>query len=475
MSYLTMGLAVLLTVAALGLLSFTLRRHVSAAGRSRSPRAGRNRSRGRGRTPARRRSPKRARTRSAARNLRRAPSRGGASSAFPAWKIGAAAGALAAVIVAGNVTGAFKGAAGPSEAAALRIVYTAQTAEDAPFSLADELKAQLRQIGLNHRRIALSRVEGNGDVTTSIIDLTARVDGKPDSPALIPDRAIPVINQKISALETTINTTKATTGDRALFTGLTKIAFANVPTYILSSGLDLRDPVAFPKLNWTTAPQRIVDNIKNAGELPHLQGPVTFIVTPTAGAQEQLRAKQAAYRDDVWRTLMAAAGATSVTFIDAIRAGYASGPTSTPVPLSEVPDTPIVPAQKLDNPKQATCTVPTAFFVVNTPSLIDEGKTIAALRQCIESALAAGATFELDGWTSYEGPLNSQGKPAVDDPGNRALSVARVKTIAALLTQKLGVDSRLITAMRGHGNTAQPVPDPRSPDNRRVDITYTTK
>lgn len=438
---------------------------------------GRRRSSGRGgrRTRGGRASQRRRTVRSGRRSPSRRSSARGATT-FTGWKAAFAVAALAAVVAAGFTSGAFQADADPQSDAALRIVYTAQTAEDAPSQLPEPLKATLRQVGLDQGSIALTRVDGDGGVTSSTIDLTARIDDKPNSPALIPERALPVIDQKIADLETAINAGKATTGGRALFTGLTRISFTGVPTYLLSSGLDLSDPLSFPKLNWTTSVPKIVANVKDAGELPRIQGPVVFVITPTSGAQEQVRAKHAVYRNEVWRSTLMEAGATSVTFIDAVESGPASGPSSPPVPLSEVPDTPIEPVPDPVAPdKKATCTVPTAFFIVNQPKLINEGKTVDALGPCIADALAAGATFEIDAWTSYDGRLDAKGKPAVDSPKNRSLSDARARTIADILTQKLGVKRDDITALRGNGNVDQPHPDPGSPENRRVVVTYTIK
>jgi hypothetical protein len=120
-----------------------------------------------------------------------------------------------------------------------------------------------------------------------------------------------------------------------------------------------------------------------------------------------------------------------------------------------------------------TCTVPANYFVFNAATLIDAAKTIQDLTPCITDALRAHATFALDGWTSYEGPLNADGKPAINDPRNLALSDERVQTIANLLVNDLGVPTSAITRMTGHGNIDQPDPDPRSPANRVVVITYT--
>lgn len=471
MSLITLALLATMALSAALSAAYLLHRSSRAMTRSRSrtPRSRTPRSRGGSSRVAR---PQRARGGSSRASVR---GRGRGATILPVWKIAAATAALVSIGVAAYALEAFKAPAPASLDAARHIIYTAQTAEDAPLTLPVQIKADLLQVGLNHQKIALSRIDATGDVTTSLLDLTARVDDKPNSPALIPERARPVIQKKIADIESTINTAKASAGSRTLFTGLTRIDFTGVPAYLVSSGLDLVDPVAFPKLNWVTPAQKVIDTVNKAGEMPHLYGPVTFVVAPTAGQQEQLRAKQAAYRDAVWEGLLTAAGATSVTFIDAVTNGTASGPSSQPVALSGVPDTPIEPIKKLDNPKRATCTVPTAFFVADSEELIDRDTAVDALGPCIRAALAAGATFELDGWTSYEGPLDVNGRPAIDSPGNRKLSDRRVRTIVDLLVTGLNVPRGLITAHPGHGNTDQPVADPRSPDNRRVDITYTVK
>ena len=98
------------------------------------------------------------------------------------------------------------------------------------------------------------------------------------------------------------------------------------------------------------------------------------------------------------------------------------------------------------------------------------------LTPCISAALAAHATFALDGWASYQGPLSADGKPAFDYAYNRQISKARVKAIANLLVNGLRVPRSAITRLTGHGNLNQPDPgDPSSPANRVVIITYTVK
>lgn len=123
-----------------------------------------------------------------------------------------------------------------------------------------------------------------------------------------------------------------------------------------------------------------------------------------------------------------------------------------------------------------TCTVPDSYFIFGTAELADPAQTVRNLTSCITAALAAHATFALDGWASYEGPLNADGQPEFDYRINQKLSEDRVQTIASLLVNDLGVPKSAITRETPHGNLDQPDPnDPSSAANRVVVITYTTK
>jgi hypothetical protein len=363
---------------------------------------------------------------------------------------------------------------GETNGIARQIIYTAPTANDAEITLPDVVRKDLHQIAQAHQRIALTRGDSTGEISTTVIDMTPRTGDSPKDPVLkVSDRATPVIDAKISGLEKRINSSTATTGDRALYNALTKIDFTGAPVTIISTGLDLADPVNFRDLNWSVPAQKVVANVKRSGALPAMHGPVTFVIVPSAGAQPQLSQAQKTYRNTIWTALLAAGGASSVTFIDADGIAASSGPSAPTVAVPELPDTPIPPVRRPAK-KTVTCTVPATYFVVNTATLIDVGKTKRELTTCVKDALAAGATFALDGWTSYDGPLKANGKPAVDKPGNRKLSNARVRTIANLLVNEMGVPRSAIARMTGHGNVDQPHPDPRSPANRVVVITYTT-
>lgn len=381
--------------------------------------------------------------------------------------------ALACYLVIHRATRAASGP--PAGTVARQFIYTAPTANDAMITFPDSVKNELLQIGLVHQSIALTRVDSAGNVSTSIIDMTPRTGNSDNDPVLkVTGRAIPVIDKKISAIEEAINS-PATTGGQALYVGLTRTDFTGAAVTIISSGIDLANPDNFRSLQWSVPPGQLVAELKKASALPALHGPVTFVIVPTARPQPQLGQTQKSYLNDIWTSLLTAAGATSVTFIDATGTTASPGAPSAPtVAVPALPGTPI--PQVPEGKNTVTCTVPDTYFIFGTATLIDPAKTEQDLTPCINAALAAHATFALDGWASYQGPLNANGQPEFDYPYNLNLSKDRVRTIANVLINDLGVPSPAITRMTWHGNVNQPDPDdPHSPANQVVIITYTIK
>jgi hypothetical protein len=305
--------------------------------------------------------------------------------------------------------------------------------------------------------------------------MTPRTGSSSTDPVLkVNGRAVPVIDAKISAIEKAINSPSAAAGGgQALYAGLTRTNFTGVPVTIISTGLDLANPDNFRSLKWSVPPKELVADVRAAGALPALHGPVTFVIVPTASPQPQLGQSKKNYRNSVWTALLTAAGAASVTFTDANSTMASSGAPSAPtVAVPVLPDTP-VPTVPAGN-HRVRCTLPASYFIFGTATLIDAATTEQDLTPCISAALAAHATFALDGWASYQGPLNANGKPAFDYAYNCKLSKARVQTIATLLVNDLGVPRSAITRLAWHGNVHQPDPgDPRSPANQVVIITYT--
>ena len=364
----------------------------------------------------------------------------------------------------------------PPSSVAVQVVYTARTANDAAIVLPAAVQQSLYQAGLAHQAVELDQVGYTGDVSASYVDMTPRTGpSSTDPPLRIHSRAVSAIDAKITDIQADVNSPAAGPGGRALFAGLLRTTFTQAPLIIVSSGLDLANPDNFRKLDWSVPASVVVADVKNAGDLPALHGPVTFVLVPTTGAQQQLGQAQKNYIQTIWSALLKAAGATSVTFIDATQttAGPAA-PSAPPVTIPPLTGTPI-PQVPVGN-NQVTCTVPDSYFAFGKAELIDPAQTVQSLTPCIDAALAAHATFALDGYASYEGPLNADGQPEFNYPVNQALSVERVQTIASLLVNQLNVPPSSITHEVGHGNLDQPDPgDPRSAANRVVVITYTIK
>jgi hypothetical protein len=382
-----------------------------------------------------------------------------------------------AYLVARHAISAAGAADREADHVAAQFIYTAPTANDARITLPYAVQSELLQIGLAHRSLALTRVDSAGSVSTSYIDMTPRTGTSPSDPVLeVNGRAVPVIDAKISAIEKIINSpATATDGGQALYAGLTRTDFTGAPVTIISTGIDLANPDNFRSLKWSVPAEELAAGVKKAGALPALHGPVTFVLVPTAGPQPQLGQAQKNYRNDVWTALLTAAGATSVTFIDA--SGTTAGPRAPRAPTVQVPALPatLIPPVPAGN-DIVRCALPTSYFIFGTAKLVDAARTEQDLTPCINAALAAHATFALDGWASYQGPLNANGQPEFDYAYNLKLSKARVQTIANLLVNDLSVPNSAITHVTWHGNVNQPDPgDPSSPANQVVIITYTVK
>ena len=394
--------------------------------------------------------------------------------------------AVIAVVVAGLAGGGFRAVArdlghtgpapDPPVSVADQFVYTARTANDAAITLPGAVRNDLLQDGLAHQSIELIRVDYTGDVSPSYIDMTPRTGNSSTDPPL-----------KVAAGRAGHRREDLRHPDGRQLRGghrrrpgpvrrPGRITFTGAPVTIISSGLDLANPDNFRLLNWSVPPAEVVADVKKAGALPALHGPVTFVLVPTAGPQPQLGQAQKDYIKAIWTALLTAAGATSVTFIDAnsTTASYRRPRARRRSRSPALPTTPI-PQVRAGNDK-VTCTVPDSYFIFNTADADRPRADLRDLTPCITAALAAHATFALDGWTSYEGPLNADGKPEFNYPYNLTLSDGRVQTIANLLVNDLEVPWSSITHLTGHGNVDQPNPgDPRSAANRVVIITYTIK
>ena len=183
---------------------------------------------------------------------RRRPSRAPQPSMGKSLKTAALAGAAAAALLAGAAY-AFTGihlrltgttgpipvvteSTDPAGPAASQLVYTDRTANDAPVTLPAVVQDNLLSLGLAHRSVELTRIGYTGAVTNSSIDLTPRTGSSSRDPVLkVRDRAVPVIDAKISGIGTAINTPRGSAGGRALYTGLTRTDFTGVPSFSTTS------------------------------------------------------------------------------------------------------------------------------------------------------------------------------------------------------------------------------------------------
>lgn len=363
--------------------------------------------------------------------------------------------------------------------AAATLLYAAPTATQASVLLPMPVRTLLVNFGMNAQAINLVRVEPDGATSARNVDLTPRLDGRTDGPILkVEARAKEAISATLTGLEGEMNTPSSDSSGRAMYSGLLKSSFPqNKPVIIVSSVLDLAQPLDARDLGFGVTPSRVAEALVESGYVPAMTGAqVIFVVVPTSGDQPQLRAPETAYMKDLWNTVLTkGGGASSVEFIDAPDGGAsrADGPTPV-VDLPELPGTPIKPTADPTEPKKTVCVVPsTTYFAYGTAELADEAKAAKALKPCIDKALAAGAELAVDAWTSYEGPLDKDGRPAQNPKRDVALAQARAQRVTKLLIEHLRVPRDRITATTGHGSADQPFPDnPRSSRNRVVTISY---
>jgi hypothetical protein len=97
------------------------------------------------------------------------------------------------------------------------------------------------------------RIATNGNIPTSVIDMTPRTGKSASAPVIeLTSRALQVIDMEISRIETAINSpAEAPGGGHALYTGLTRTDFTGAPVTTVSSGLNLANPDNFRSLKWT--------------------------------------------------------------------------------------------------------------------------------------------------------------------------------------------------------------------------------
>lgn len=407
------------------------------------------------------------------RPLSRRPQRRGRVVAIAGLGLAGAAAGLAAMIWTSNADSC---ADCDEPDVAMTIVYTAPTANSSAYTVDPATTEALTVIGQDHRSVRLVRVDGDGSVSTDVIDLTPRVSPDEDSDVLkVPARADEAIQRSIDGIERRINETAATAPGHALLTGLTTLNLdPSIPLTIVSTGLDTTDPADFRRLAFDVAPTDLVTALESAGELPALPGAdVTFVMLRPAGPQAPLRQPHQTYVTRVWQELLTAAGASRVEFVTPDPAPAAARQEADTVPIPAAPGTPVRPEEVATNTvssptptRTSTCRLASAtFFEPDRATLLDRAATLQALQSCVAQVRAA-TVVDVEGHTAtVNGGPNS--------PAAVALSLQRAQVVAELLVE-LGVGQDQITRIHGSGNANPPYPDPEDPRNRCVVVTFTT-
>lgn len=258
-----------------------------------------------------------------------------------------------------------------------------------------------------------------------------------------------------------INALAGTGTDRSTLAALDQIGSpAGTPVWVFSPLLDTRKPLDFRELAFDETPSEVVKEVKKNGDLPALKGRVVnFVVNPVAGNQAPLSPDQVGYVRAVWEQVAKAAGAKRVEFFDGTSTTPGTGASLTvAVPKPDDVDT-------TTQGSEVVCTLPNpALFVINTPTLIDRGKTLQGLKKCLAKAPSSYRVV-VEGHTS--------GDPANNGTATKELSKQRA-TVVAVLLKELKVPAKAIYKVEGYGRSKPLVQPPNDPRNRAVVVRFET-
>jgi hypothetical protein len=190
------------------------------------------------------------------------------------------------------------------------VVFDQATANTESVPMNGLLGDAVRRAADEHRSIQLVGIDGDGAVVSNeFFDMTPRL---PNGTVLkVEPRAEEVTAANLELVGQKLNGGSPSVPGQALFLGLERLQLdTSVPIFVVSSLLDTADPLDMRRLGWDVAPDDVVRELKESGELPNLNGAdVTFVVRPVAGEQEQLRQPQVEYRESLWTGLVVASGA----------------------------------------------------------------------------------------------------------------------------------------------------------------------
>ena len=256
-----------------------------------------------------------------------------------------------------------------------------------------------------------------------------------------------------------INAAAGAGTDRSVLAALDDLKSpAGSPVWVFSPMLDTRAPLDFNELAFDESPSDVVKAVKKAKALPDLKNRVvSFVVNPVAGDQAKLSDLQTGYVHAVWEGLAKAAGAKRVEFFDGTGTtpGQGTGPAvAVPQPDDVSTDT---------TTTEVVCTLPTpALFIINTPTLIDRGKTLQGLKKCLAKA-PDNYRVVVEGHTS--------GDPADNGTATKELSKQRA-TVVAVLLKELKVPASAIYRVVGYGRAKPLVKPATDPRNRAVVVRF---
>ncbi len=213
---------------------------------------------------------------------------------------------------------------------------------------------------------------------------------------------------------------------------------------VVDSGLSTVAPLDFTQPGMLEAdPQEVVDQLRNAGALPELDGTVVVLqgIGDTAEPQERLSIAQRASLLATWEAVIKAAGASSVDFEDAPLEGEPEEdlPDVSPVPL---------PLPYICTPGRVELGGGDVAFEADTAVFRDAQAAEAVIAPIAEQMVAGGMTARVTGTTADVGEID----------GQLVLSRDRAQAVADVLAD-LGVQPGDLTVEGLGSDFPEYVPD----------------
>jgi outer membrane protein OmpA-like peptidoglycan-associated protein len=361
----------------------------------------------------------------------------------------------------------------PPPAAMADIVVTAPDFETAGVpnvaTLPSPALSVLTDVGHRHGSVRVIEVNGDGEVTVTLHDLTGRTrDGKV---LKVPHREDVAITGNINNLLAFIYSTPTTRPGRSELPGLQQVHLYGdtVPVIVFSPGIDLDPRDDARRLAFDVPPTVELDYLKKQDELPDLKGrTVLYVLLPGAGDQSQLGQPQRDYVTTFWETLLGAQGAGATVTV--INGTTSPSLTSAHVPTVPVP-TPTPGPIRVDPPgpgKPPSCTVPgPAYFESYRATFLDRSAALKLLTTCAAKARTGQYTVCVAGHVALDADGNSPDALA----RGQKLALDRARAVVGVL-EALGVPANAISCVQGYDADHPLVQPPTDPKNRAVLVQF---